>query len=268
MQNAAFAYLQTQVTTNNQGEILVMLYDGAIKFLSSAKERIAAKDPAGKGILISKAMDVLNELDSTLNMEKGGELAKNLHSLYDFCNRRLLMANLKQSAEIVDEVLKVLTGLRGAYAQILDNPEAQAAAEEAGRKAAQQSARTQSAPAPVERPAASVQPGLGRHAASQYSRQNFVPPGVAETPATVPIASVAQADAEAAQISPTVDPAVQAVSAASPAGAVQVAPDPSTPPTAAAAEASAAEAGTAIPPSFAPRAAAGLSMYRKFAGNG
>ncbi len=228
MHNAAQAYLQTQVTTTNQGDILVMLYDGAVKFLNAAKERIAAKDPAGKGILISKALDVLNELDSTLNLEKGGDLAKNLHSLYDFCSRRLLMANLKQSPEMIDEVLKVLTGLRGAYAQILNNPEAKLAAEEAGRRAAAQSTRTQTAPAPTEQPVQVAGPGMGRHAMSSYGRQTIEQARVEEKP-------VAMAPAEP-------QPVVAADDA----------------PT----------AGPVPPSFEPRNTTAGLNLYRKFAGSG
>ena len=131
MQNASNAYLQTQVTTTSQGDILIMLYDGAIKFMNRAKERLAARDMAGKGNALSRVLDIINELDSTLNVEKGGELAKNLHNLYVFCNSRLLMANLRADAAIVDEVLTIITGLRSAYAQIVSLPEAQAAAQEA-----------------------------------------------------------------------------------------------------------------------------------------
>ena len=129
MQRAAHAYLQTQVTTTSPGNILILLYDGAIKFLNRAKEGLAANDMAGKGIAISKTLDIINELDSTLNLDKGGDLAANLHNLYFFCNSRLVMANLKKDAKIIDEVIKILAGLRSAYAEIVSLPEAQAAAQ-------------------------------------------------------------------------------------------------------------------------------------------
>lgn len=104
-----------------------MLYDGAIKFLNGAKDRIDAKDVAGKGKLISSAIDVINELASSLNAEKGGDLAANLSQLYFYCNKRLFMANSRMDKTAIDEVIKILGGLRSAYAQILDTPEAQAA---------------------------------------------------------------------------------------------------------------------------------------------
>ena len=120
-------YMETQVTTTSQGQVLIMLYDGAIKFLNQAKELIAVKDYAGKGKLISSAIDVINELASSLNAEKGGELAANLNQLYFYCNKRLFMANSRMDISAIDEVIKILSGIRSAYAQIIDTPEAVAA---------------------------------------------------------------------------------------------------------------------------------------------
>jgi len=118
MQKATQAYLQTQVTTTTQGDLLIMLFDGAIKFLHQAKERIEAKDYAKKGILISKALDILAELQGSLNAQKGGEVAENLRKLYLVCSTKLLAANMKMDTGLVDEVIKVLSGLRDAFAQI------------------------------------------------------------------------------------------------------------------------------------------------------
>jgi flagellar protein FliS len=111
--------------------VLILLYDGAINFLNRAKNYLAANDMAEKGMAISKALDVLNELDSALNMEKGGELSANLHNLYAFCSKHLVMANLKKDAKRIDEVINILSGLRSAYTEILSLPEAQAAAQTA-----------------------------------------------------------------------------------------------------------------------------------------
>lgn len=128
MHRAAQAYFQTGVTTTGQGDILLMLYDGAIKFMNQAKERLEANDMAGKGNNITKALQILEELNSILDMQKGGELSANLRNLYIFCTNRLVMANIKKSTEIIDEVIKIVTGLRAAFAAIVDLPEAQEAA--------------------------------------------------------------------------------------------------------------------------------------------
>jgi flagellar protein FliS len=118
MQKAAQAYIQTQVTTTNQGDLLILLFDGCIKFLKQAKERIAAKDYAQKGILISRALDILTELQSTLKPQVNAPLVENLQQLYFFCSTRLLAANMKMDQGIVDEVIGILTSIRGAFAQI------------------------------------------------------------------------------------------------------------------------------------------------------
>ncbi len=115
MQNAAKSYFQTQVTTTTQGDLLIMLFDGALKFLHQAREKIVEKDYAQKGILISKTIDILSELQGSLNAQKGGELADRLQKLYFYCNSRLAMANLKMDVDRIDEVVGILTGLREAF---------------------------------------------------------------------------------------------------------------------------------------------------------
>jgi flagellar protein FliS len=110
--------MQTQVTTTTPGHIVVLLYDGAITFLEQAKEEIEAKNFAKKGILISQALDIIAELDGSLNNEKGGELSQNLHRLYMYCNTRLLRANLKMDTSIINEVIGILSSFRSAFAEI------------------------------------------------------------------------------------------------------------------------------------------------------
>jgi len=118
MYNAARAYLQTQVTTAKPVDVIVLLYEGAIKFLSQAKIKMAAGDMEAKGLLISRAMDIISELDASLNMQKGGELGENLHKLYFYCNTRLLQANLKLDPKLIDEVITILSGLKSAFKEI------------------------------------------------------------------------------------------------------------------------------------------------------
>ena len=146
MRQAAHAYLETQITTTSQGQILLMLYDGCITYLHQAKEYIAAKNYAQKGILISKALDIIAELSASLNAEKGGELAANLIRLYFYCNKRLFTANLKMDTAPIDEVIKILEGLRNAFAEITHNPEAAAAAQAAAGKRSNSPDRHQAAP--------------------------------------------------------------------------------------------------------------------------
>jgi flagellar secretion chaperone FliS len=119
VRNAAQAYLKTKVTTSSQSHLVIMLYDGAITALEQAKEKILERDYARKGLLISRAMDVIAELDCSLNSQKGGEIAQNLHSLYFYCSTRLLSANMNLDTAILDEVIAILSGLRSAFAEII-----------------------------------------------------------------------------------------------------------------------------------------------------
>ena len=118
MYNAARAYLQTQVTTTNPGDVVVLLYGGAIKFLQQAKQKMKERDMEQKGLLISKALDIIGELEASLNTQKGGDLGENLHKLYFYCNTRLLMANLKLDPKLIDEVITILSGLKSAFEEI------------------------------------------------------------------------------------------------------------------------------------------------------
>ena len=110
--------MQTQVTTTTPGHLVVMLYDGAITFLEQAKQEIEVRNYAKKGILISQALDIISELDGSLNTEKGGEIAQNLHKLYMYCSTRLLQANLKMDITLINEVIGILSSFRSEFTEI------------------------------------------------------------------------------------------------------------------------------------------------------
>jgi flagellar protein FliS len=120
MRNAARAYFQTKVNTTTQEELVILLFEAAIRFLQQAKEKIEEKKYAEKGILISRALDIISELDASLNIEKGGEIAKNLHSLYYYCQTRLLVANMNMDCKIIDEVIQILKKIGSAFAEIIE----------------------------------------------------------------------------------------------------------------------------------------------------
>ncbi len=119
MANPARAYLTTQIETTTQGELLLMLYEAAIKFLKRAKLEIDNKDYAKKGIYISKAMAIIHELAESLNKEKGGDITPKLASLYHFCTSHLIKANIRMDKKMIDDVIKILDGISSAYAQIV-----------------------------------------------------------------------------------------------------------------------------------------------------
>ncbi len=95
-----------------------MLYDGAVKFLQKALDAMAKGDDAEKGRQIVKAMAVVTELDSSLNMEAGGEIAANLRALYDFIHRHLFEANVERNADKVRQVIGILDELNKGWRAI------------------------------------------------------------------------------------------------------------------------------------------------------
>lgn len=112
------AYQQVAVTTQSKGRLVVMLYDGAIKFLKLALKDLEAGNFAAKGQYINRAQDILNELNAVLDMEAGGEVAQNLRSLYLFMNRRLSQANAKRDAQMIQEVIALMEELNQGWKTI------------------------------------------------------------------------------------------------------------------------------------------------------
>ncbi len=112
------AYEEHTVTTQNQGRLIVMLYDGAIRFLRQAQQHIASGDISGRNRCVSKARDIVDELNSSLEMERGGQIAQNLRALYNFIWRYLGDANLKSDAAMIDKVIGMLDDLAGAWRKI------------------------------------------------------------------------------------------------------------------------------------------------------
>jgi len=105
------AYKENAVATQSPGRLIVMLYEGAIKFLQQAIAAMENKDLEQKARLFSKAMDIINELDFALNMEEGGEIAMNLHKLYGFMRRHLTAASAEMDTQRVRDVIACLEDL-------------------------------------------------------------------------------------------------------------------------------------------------------------
>lgn len=98
-------YQQNSVNTASKEKLLLMLYDGLVKFIKQGITGIEEKDIEKTNENIVKAQSIILELMSSLNMEIGGEMAKSLMLLYDYMHRRLVEANIKKDVEIANEVL-------------------------------------------------------------------------------------------------------------------------------------------------------------------
>ena len=131
-QNGLNAYRQTQVQSRTPLELVVMLYDGALRFMTDARGAIERRDIPARRVAMTRAMDIITELRSTLDMESGGPIAESLDELYGFANRRLMDAAMKNDAKPINEVRRVFETLRDAW-QTIATP--QAAAQGAGTRA-------------------------------------------------------------------------------------------------------------------------------------
>ena len=114
--NPYTAYERTNVNTADQRKLIVMLYDGAIRFLQKADSLIEGRDIEGAHGNLLRARQIVNELLSTLRPEKGGEIGENLKRLYVYMFNRLVEANLTKNREIIKEVERLLITLRDGWA--------------------------------------------------------------------------------------------------------------------------------------------------------
>src|SRR5262245_61730010 len=113
--NGFQVYRQTQAQTAAPGELVVMLYRGAIRFVNAAVAGIDARDiQAAHGNLL-KAQAIVSELQTTLDLERGGDIARRLTSIYDYLNQRLVEANVRKDAAPAREVEAFLRELLPAW---------------------------------------------------------------------------------------------------------------------------------------------------------
>jgi len=111
------AYQRTQVQSRSPLELVVMLYDGAIRFLLQAREAIAARDVRARTTAASRALDVVVELRNTLDMERGGDVARELDRLYAYITTRLLEVT-KGDGAAAEELQTLLSTMREGWVGI------------------------------------------------------------------------------------------------------------------------------------------------------
>lgn len=111
-------YKQTAIETANSGKLLIMLYDGAIKFLRIAIEAIEKNDNEKSNIYLKKTQDIVQEFIICLDMNV--EISQKLYLLYDYLRRRLIEANIKKDRVIAEEVLQFLQELRETWSRVIN----------------------------------------------------------------------------------------------------------------------------------------------------
>jgi flagellar secretion chaperone FliS len=115
--NPYAAYQNNSVNTASPGELTLMLYNGSLKFIHIAKKAIEEKNIELKNTNIQKTQAIVNELMVTLNTDL--EVSQNLMSLYDYINRRLTEANIKNDVAILEEVEGLITDFRDTWKQVI-----------------------------------------------------------------------------------------------------------------------------------------------------
>lgn len=110
-------YQKTQIETASPLHLVVMLYDGAIRFINQGKLAIINKNINQANESLKRAQDIVDELTVTLD-PGAGEIAVNLARLYEFVNYRLIQANIKKDPEMLNEALNILMTLRSAWVEL------------------------------------------------------------------------------------------------------------------------------------------------------
>jgi flagellar protein FliS len=113
-------YLESRIESAEPVQLIRLLYQGALDAVREARLHLASGDIAARSRAVSKAFEILTELTSSLDRERGGEIALRLAQLYDYLQRRLLEANARQQDEPLAEALGLLTTLAEAWQEIGD----------------------------------------------------------------------------------------------------------------------------------------------------
>ncbi len=118
MMLGAQAYATTQISTASSVQVVVLLYDGAISSMKLAQEGIVASNFQDKARLIDRALRVVGELSASLNMEEGGNVAKDLQRLYEYIQFEVTQANLKNEPSRLEGPIRCMSVIREAWQEL------------------------------------------------------------------------------------------------------------------------------------------------------
>lgn len=120
MKNAFQKYKTTSIQSASREKLLLMMYEGAIKFTKLAIQAAEEKKIADRGINIGRTYDIIMELNNTLDHKVGGDISKNLEQLYMFMTDQLTKANISGNPDPLREVLKLLETLYDGWAKAVE----------------------------------------------------------------------------------------------------------------------------------------------------
>src|SRR5579864_197154 len=112
------AYRQTEAQTASPTELVVMLYRGAVRFAKAGIDGVNRKDIQAAHTGFVRAQQIVTELNTTLNMEHGGDIAKQLRAIYTFVNQLLIQANIQKTVEPAEHSVELLEGLLSAWVEL------------------------------------------------------------------------------------------------------------------------------------------------------
>lgn len=115
-------YREMEIRTATPEMVVVKLYEGALRFIRTAKSSQESGKVAARATAIAKTLAIVNELQHSLNLKQGGEIAKNLDALYFYVTDRLLEANVRGTIQPLDEASGVLSTLNEAWVEISRRP--------------------------------------------------------------------------------------------------------------------------------------------------
>ena len=115
------AYKQQSILTATPGQLVVMLYDGCLRFLNQSAYAMREGNLAEAGTRMARGEAIIEELLATLDLEQGGVIASRLQGIYVFCHRQLMEARLERDADKIDVVIGLLAELRDSWSQVAGN---------------------------------------------------------------------------------------------------------------------------------------------------
>lgn len=115
-------YRQTEVQSRTPLELVVMLYDGGLAFVHQARAAVERHDIPARREASTKALAIISQLQSTLNMEAGGDVARQLDELYTWITGRILKATADNDAAPLEEAARVLAMLRESWVAVANGP--------------------------------------------------------------------------------------------------------------------------------------------------
>lgn len=125
--NPAHAYRQTEVQSRSPLELVVLLYDGALRFLAAARDGFERGDIPARRQATSRLLAIISELQATLDVERGGDVAASLDELYAYMTQRIVDATVSHSAAPLEDVRRLLETLREGWQGLVQSAPAPAA---------------------------------------------------------------------------------------------------------------------------------------------